>query len=153
MRSQSEVKKRLRQILWKYLRLRYAKHLSRRPENCRFYLVRQRKAAEAVAFCIFRGSDQGDLCLFEDVPEQCPNFKFRKTKEEVKADFMLDLTRSEFKRHNFKDIVQLEWILEMNNEAGDVESQLMDEFLIWLEKKYKPRGIRGWLKSLFRRGH
>lgn len=152
MRTEAQVKRRLHQVVWKYLKLRYSRLLSKRPENCKFYLLRQRRSGEARAFCVWNDKDGsiGRLCLFEDDPDDCPHFALKWTREQIRLDLERDIKRVGFKRHNMKDLVQLEWVLELDDaEAGELESKFVDEFIAWMESTYKKRGFLAWLKSLF----
>lgn len=152
MQSEAQVKRRLHQVLWKYLKLRFSRYLAKRSENCKFFLLRRRKSGEARSFCCWgdEKAQGGRLCLFESDPEDCPRFKFRMTREQIKEGLKRDVQRPIFKRHEMKDLVQLEWVLGMEDvEAGELESRFVDEFIAWTESRYKKRGILAWIKGLF----
>lgn len=171
MRTEVEVKKRLAQVVWKYYKLRLTRDLSKRIENCHFASIRNlvggltpgsRQAGDEVrVFCVYQckeGELSRSVCPFVGRVEECPVFALLKTKEQVKREVKEDLRRPLFKRHNMKDLVQLEWVLGLDEGlAGEFESQFLEEFLVFLERKHIRQGKwwfrwGRWVASWFRWG-
>lgn len=119
-------------------------------------------SGEKKGFCVVQGEDghaQGDMCAFEDEAVACPIYEPLMTKDDVKQEFKSDLVRPLWKHHHMKDVIQLEWVLGLSPEdAGDMESRFVDEFLAWVESNRKVKEsfwkrVIGWfLGKKFRWG-
>lgn len=143
MRNEAEVTKRLRQITWKYFKLRLSRHMAVRVENCRYALPRKLASSpeQTVVYCKYawkEGQPLTELCQFRNCANECPIFALAKDQEAIKQEFVQDLKRPLFKRHEMKDLVQMEWVLGLEEEqAGEYESKFLEEFIEFLKLRHQ----------------
>jgi hypothetical protein len=120
MRSEREVKEKLRKATQVSREKAYAEHLSRLPQNC----VHNDKGA-----CTFpvKSPDAGEwhlyVCIGKDDARTCPHFTPALTKEELKAAVDTEMTIPEvcFRKH--RDVAILQWVLEQG-EPGELHPRL-----------------------------
>lgn len=160
MKTKAEVRKRIDQVVWKYFKLRLTKNFEQKVENCKFASCRKLENGSVTVHCRYGCPDNQppkDICVYQHNAGECPVFSFRKTRAEIKQEYKQDLSRPLFKRHNMKDLVQLEWVAGLSEvEAAEVESRFLDEFLIYLKKRQESEKkvyykvytyLLGWFKK------
>ena len=140
MRTEGQIRHKLKQVLYRHLQRRLRENFKRAPENCYYNGAPKPLGEGAVPLegygptiptdiqpyrvCLYALSPEGqmtarewpgaccDLRLDPEQPHRCPYFKGRLTKEEVRAEFVEFLSRPRGEvAAEFPDVVALLWVL------------------------------------------
>lgn len=119
MKSEEEIRKRVRDLKFRYLRRILRKDLKRRPHNCTFNREHTVQGTDGqditVRLCMLGSEDPTwdiDIC---DTPKQavcCPAYLPRRNRDDIEAEFEANLADPEWMRENHRDLYTLTWVLD-----------------------------------------
>lgn len=133
MKSEKQVKRKLRDVKYKYLAREYKRNLSPCPDNCIYNQTHyvEDVRSEVHGNAIFEGYDPvhhevrlcmygaenveewgGLICDDEKTAQSCGLFEPRFTKAQIKEAFEDDLKDPYILAHEYKDIAALQWVSE-----------------------------------------
>lgn len=111
MRDESEVRKKLGEARYRYLR----KYLRPRPCNC-VHNHAHDTGEGTVRLCMLGSDDPenwpGNICDTVENVRTCPFYRNRYDKDELKAKFDTVLEDPDVLYNEYRDIAMLKWILE-----------------------------------------
>jgi hypothetical protein len=130
MKTESEVRKKLREVKKEYLSREYRAKLGRCPENC-IYNYRHKVTlsdgeVSEVGLCMYGSGNpeewNGNICDDIKTAEECPLFTLRHDKETVKTSFEDSLKDPRILANQYKDIAALQWALESDVQVLEEDS-------------------------------
>ena len=139
MKSKKEIEKKLRKLSYReYLKM-YEEKASCKPENC-VHNYRHEEDGEEVGLCML-GADNveewpGNICDDVSTAKQCPFFRSKQSKEQVKEEFFEKLEKGDIEDEN-PSISALKWVLEEeyreNLSVWEEFKFSVFRFLIWVQ--------------------
>jgi len=120
MKTPKEIKRRIKDIRYRYIQKRFKKFLSRQPENC-LYNFRQPLPGEntTIGLCMPKQQTdlnevewQGIICEHKKDAENCPRFKYCTSKKELVKKIDEEIQNPEICKVFYREIFELKWILE-----------------------------------------
>lgn len=134
-----EIREKYKQVKYQHLKKIFEKNLSKLPTNCKYNKVITFQNRHNLNICTFNLEDitEVDLCYKPEHSIDCNAFCPKKSKEELRNDFMDLLKDPQARATFFKDVNILYWLypeLEVEDFPKDTWYQRFSE----------------WIKSLFR---
>lgn len=133
MKSDSALKKKLKQVQFRVTKKEIRKGLSKTPSNCaRSGLVRGYASDPLFHVCLLDADKpdewEGTICD-SSVPNTCPFFKNNKTKEEIEARVRADLNSGDMGliASKYPDLAALLWVLAGTTEETNEEDTSRDD--------------------------
>jgi hypothetical protein len=116
MRKESEIRKKLRKLKFRYWSKFYKQHTKPLPENCSHNSYASGQSdIEGNYLCMLGAEDptqwKGNICDTEEFAQGCPYFQCRFSKEQLKDDFEEALMDNLFV--DFRDVAILMWVLDI----------------------------------------
>lgn len=120
MRTSKEIKRKIKDLRYRYLQKKYKKLLARRPENCKFNFRQPLKGENTtIGLCIpnieldiNEQEWQGDICDTPDDAKDCERYVCKYSKKKVTKEFNRETEDIEICREKYRDILMLKWVLE-----------------------------------------
>jgi len=118
MKSEAEVKKRLREVKRKYLVQMLEDNLSAHHFNCVYNY--EHKDKNGIAHICLLGANKpeewtGTVCDGDDISMSCPYFEPKKTRANIKDDFDNAMNDPVILFTEYRDVAMLLWILGDSN--------------------------------------
>jgi len=128
VKTESEIRQKLKQVLYRYRQKRLKDLFKKTSFGCRHHAVVPLSETAEVGVCGYRenGLARSVLCdaRFHDDEQAhgCPFWDSRQTKEDVKAEFKALLASKKLGpiAANFPDAAALMWVLEVSPEPGSL---------------------------------
>lgn len=136
MRSYAEIKKKLRNLRYRYLKRYLEEHLSVQPANC---VYNREYASEMgpVRLCMLGAKDPenwpGNLCDTKECAQTCPFFQNKYEKKKLKEDFVRKLQDPNILYTKYRDLAMLQWALE-EDILEDVPLTWWQRLKLWFRK-------------------
>jgi len=118
MRTVKEIKRKIKDLRYRYLQKKYKRLLSRKPENCRFNFRQPLKGGETIGLCIpedFQEINevvwQGTICEDLNDAKNCKYFCLKYNKKMLAKQLDSELSIEEVCKEKYKDIAALYWVL------------------------------------------
>jgi len=120
MRTPKEIKRKIKDLRYRYLQKKYKKLLARKPENCKYNFRQPLKGENTtIGLCIPESSKeknevewQGTICDQIEDAKSCLRFVCKLSKKRISKQFNQELEDEEVCREHYKDIYFLKWVLE-----------------------------------------
>ena len=122
MRSERDIKRKIKDLRYRSLQKIFKKKLSKRPENCKYNFRQRLKEGETIGLCmpveVLKNANiqdeewQGTICDSSEDAENCPRFELAQTKKELMQEFDAELNDFEIRNEKHKAIHVLLWVLE-----------------------------------------
>ena len=120
MRTPKEVKRKIKDLRYRYLQKRYKKLLSRKPENCKYNFRQPLKGENTtIGLCISNNPKeknevewQGTICDDSEDAKKCPRFICKFSKKGLAKILNEEIENEEVCREQYKDIYFLRWVLD-----------------------------------------
>lgn len=120
MKTPREIKRKIKDLRYRYLQKKYKKLLSQRPENCKFNFRQPIKGENTtIGLCIPDiGSEineqewQGDICDSSEDAKNCERYACKYSKKKITKEFNRETEDIEICREKYRDILMLKWALE-----------------------------------------
>lgn len=118
-RSEDEIRKKLKDVRFKYLTAEYKKALKVTPSNC-VHNYRHKTLDESgknvtVGLCTLGMENpeewNGKICDDDSTAQECPFFLSCVSKQSVKEDFDIKLQDETEVATSYKDVAALQWVL------------------------------------------
>ena len=136
MKSEGKIKHKLRQVKHRITKKEVRRNTSKKPCNCKHSGMVRGNASEPLFHVCLMDSDKPDewegMICDASVPNTCPFFKPRKSKEEIEAEVDKVLNSGDMGNiaSKFPDIAALFWVLagvEPEDIEEDIEGDNSDE--------------------------
>ena len=131
MKSEGAVRRKLQQVLFRYLKQRLALNFQKLPQTCGFN--GKPTSIRLPRMCLyganFPGSWQGKVCDVDveggvEQARGCPYWKPRRSKEEIKAEFNASMSRNRaVVAAEYPDAAALLWVLDEETAPGDFDTE------------------------------
>ena len=134
MKSQGQVKHKLKQVLFRHMKRHLSSSLSRVPDNCMYNRIpttAEGQVLEQLPSLCIHAMQAGCVCdaSSENSVEyaRCPYFQPKKSKQALKDDFVL-LAKSDraIVAETMPDAAALMWVLDENEPVSDIADSLDD---------------------------
>lgn len=120
MRTSKEIKRKIKDLRYRYLQKKYKKLLACKPENCKFNFRQPLKGENTtIGLCIpdtLKEKNevewQGTICDEPEDAKKCSRFVCKFSKKRIAKDIDKDLADEEICREHYKDIYFLKWVLD-----------------------------------------
>lgn len=156
MKSQTEVRKKLKDVKYSYLTKELKRSLKVCPQNCvynyRHVELNDEGEEVEIGLCTY-GADgdwNGNICDDEETALACPVKKLLHTKEDVKRNFEKSLEDEVIVAHQYKDIAALQWVIGDKVYAWDLT--FIQKLILWvnfffLSRKWNRGTTNAFLES------
>lgn len=115
MQDEAEVRKKLRELRYRYKKRYLHEHLRKGHRNCVHNYIHVDAEGNEVGLCMLGAEDPanwpGNICDDDETAEACPYFENKYNKEYLKQEFELLLADPEILYTKFRDIALLGWVL------------------------------------------
>jgi len=125
MKSERDIKRKIKDLRYRSLQKIYKKRLSKRPENCKYNFRQRLKEGETIGLCmpveVLKNANiqeeewQGTICDALEDALKCPRFELAQTKSELTQELDAELKDPEVRNEKHKAIHVLLWVLEEKN--------------------------------------
>lgn len=143
MKSESEVKQKLVQLLGRNLEKEFQKKLGRKPSNCVHNHVHSslvnrenRIEVEHTGLCMLNCEDpsswEGRICETAADARFCPYFTPKNDKQKVYEEFMSKVKDLDSLQHEHRDILMLKWVLD--DPSLSIKLSLWDRIKLFFRK-------------------
>lgn len=145
MRTPKEIKRRIKDIRYRYIQKKFKKYLSRRPENCVFNFRQPLpKENDTIGLCIPLNDPkninevewQGSICENVEDTLNCSRFKCKITKKELVRKLDAEIANPEICKEQYREIHELKWALEGVPRKFFL-FKILSKFLLFFKKKTK----------------
>jgi hypothetical protein len=138
MRTRSEIRSRLKQASFRYLKAFLEKHLERVPQNCLHHdeVPIDPERGFGLGMCTVSDRSGSHVCdpRVPGCPSQgCKTFEHKRTKTDLKEDWSRMLKaaqsggrRAELVRQGYGDLAALLWALDEELDEGDLGQELFE---------------------------
>lgn len=130
MRDESEVRKKLGEARYRYLR----PYLQPRPCNC-VHNEEHEEQGGAVQLCMLGSNDPenwpGNICDTVENAKTCPFYKSRYDKAQLKEEFDRLLQDPDILYNRYRDIAMLLWTLEDDIEEAETSLTWWQKIKLW----------------------
>jgi len=130
MKDESEVRKKLGEARYRYLR----RYLQPRPCNC-VHNHRHETAEGSAQLCMLGSDDPenwpGNICDTVENVRTCPFYKNRYDKSQLKEDFDELLQDPDVLYNEYRDIAMLLWTLEEDSEVATTTLTWWQKIKLW----------------------
>lgn len=156
MKTEPQIRHKLKQVLYRHLKKRLSRDLAEVPSNCRHNLRLAVEGDQTIAICGYsqNGVPRGIICDeriegCRAMAKECPLFEVVVSKADIKADFddfLHSANRGEIAAR-FSDAAALLWVLEDGVLPAQGDIQVEDDRLDEQEPDAQPS--MGWFRRLF----
>lgn len=119
MRKPTDIKVKIKQIKYEYLKQFYREKLTVKPENC-FYnkpvVLHDTKEYKTRVCTYFSGVEQYQICNTVSCAEKCNAFVLKHSKNALRDQLETDIEKNPGK---YPEVVALNWVLEQKPERHD----------------------------------
>lgn len=141
MRSETEVRKRLRDVRRKYLVQMLEDNLTQRHYNC-VHNYKHTDNKGTTYLCMLDANKpedwKGTICDGDEVSLDCPFFEAKKTRAEIKKEFDDVMSDPVAVFTEYRDIAILLWVLEEDVHYRETEDPWYMKGLDWIKRKLNP---------------
>ncbi len=120
MRTPKEIKRKIKDLRYRYLQKKYKRLLACRPENCKFNFRQPLKGENTtIGLCIPDNRKeknevewQGTICDDPEDAKKCDRYVCKFTKKRIAKEFDQEITEPEVCSEKYRDIFMLQWTLQ-----------------------------------------
>lgn len=163
MKTQAQVKSKLKDAQFKYLKRKYKSRLSKRPENCKHNLRHEGTAFDyeegstkpvpkdyVIGLCMYGANPpelwSGKICDTLECAQSCDVFEPKATKESLKEEFQGELENWDVLSQEYKDLAALRWVVD-DGDYPTLESMSLFK-KVWIRVYINFCFLTLWINSL-----
>lgn len=147
MKNEAQIRKKLKDVKFKYLTAHYRDKLQVCPQNCIHnyrHKVKSDEGVEQVVGLCTLGMENpeewnGNLCDDVHTAQSCPYFTNKRDKESIKDEFLDSLKDEVVVASKYKDIAALQWVLDEKIYSWDLS--LLQRIVLSLKYKLVLLGL------------
>jgi len=136
MRTSKEIKRKIKDLRYRYLQKKYKKLLTCKPENCKFNFRQPLKGENTtIGLCMPDRKEevnetewQGTICDHIEDARNCERYVCKFTKRKIAKEFNRETEDIEVCREKYKDIFILKWVIQEHR-------TLFQKLWFWKRKK------------------
>jgi len=119
MKTEKEIKRKIKDLRFRRLQKLYKKRLTQKPENCVYNFRQTLGDNSTIGLCLYdeeKGINncewQGTICEHNEDAQNCPYYRCNTTKKQIAIQLNDDLAEEETCKIKYKEIYYLKWVLE-----------------------------------------
>jgi len=127
MKTPTEIKDKIRQLKFEYLKANYARYLAQEPQNCIYnsQVVLHDTSESVTRICTYFSTQNNyRVCNTVECAKKCDAFVNKVNKKDLRA--LLDKNIQENPSH-YLEIIALQWVLDANSEPLPAKSSRFKE--------------------------
>ena len=128
------------QLKYQYLKKLFEKNLLKLPENCKYNKQIKTPDKRKLNICTFNFDENFslDLCYKKEHSEGCNAFCPRRTKEQLRDDFLSNIKDPTVRATYFKDLNILVWQYpELVEQLSQETVSIYDKIIVWFKSLAK----------------
>jgi hypothetical protein len=138
MKSPTEIKNKIKQVKYEYLKQVYKEKLTVKPENCHYnkaVVLHDTKEFKTRLCTYYSDADGYEVCNTVTCAQRCNAFVFKHDKENLKNRLDVDVDTNPNK---YPEIAVLSWVLEQKENSKitflDKIKYEFKRFIIWVKE-------------------